>query len=89
MLLSIVSSRDVSTQGEIMSTHSQMTRNIRNFICRHGRVRLSVLCQYIQSGYSDQELALQFHVDPKLLQDIRQTMNLPTINASQNQVSNH
>ena len=89
MLLSIVSSRDVSTQGEIMSTHSQMTRNIRNFICRHGRVRLSVLCQYIQSGYSDQELALRFHVDPKLLQDIRQTMHIPTINASQNQVSNH
>jgi len=72
-----------------MSNHIQLTRNIRKFICRFGKVRLSVLCHYMESGYSDQELMLQFQVEAKLLQDLRQAMIVPILSTSKNHVSNH
>ena len=72
-----------------MSNHIQLTRNIRKFIGRFGKVRLSVLCHYMESGYSDQELMLQFQVDAKLLQDLRQAMIVPILSTSKNHISNH
>ena len=74
--------------GENMSNHIQLTRNIRKFINRFGKVRLSTLCHYMESGYSDQELMLQFQAEAKLLQDIRQKMIVPMVSTPKNHVSN-
>ena len=75
--------------GESMSNHIPLTRNIRKFICRFGKVRLSTLCRCTESGYSDQELMLQFQAEASLLRDIRQAMIVPMLPASKNHVSNH